>query len=72
MEDIKYEIHFLFEGVSPIPNGVIAIGADKVDFVVLDGKIVFSNPTLNKELAMKISSDLKAMLALKSYRIKKN
>lgn len=73
MKDSKaYEIHFLFEGVSPVPNGVITINGDKIDFVVLEGKVIFSDPELDKEMVKKISEDLKAKIALTTYRIKKN
>lgn len=67
-----YEIHFLFEGVSPIPNGIIIVGDEKVDFVVLNDKIIFSDPDMDKELLKKISKDLRAMLTLTTYRIKRN
>lgn len=70
-EATKYEIHALCGGGNIAPNGIIKIGGESIDYVVLEGKLVLSNPNLDKEVAKKIAEDLKQLLTIETYRIKK-
>ena len=41
-----FEIHFLSNGPSMIPSGIIKIGSRISDFIAIGGKIVLSDPTI--------------------------
>lgn len=71
MEKAKYEIHPLFEGTKIAPNGIIKMDGETIDYVVLEGKLVLSDPNLDKELVKQIAKDLKELLTIETYRIKK-
>lgn len=71
MEKAKYEIHPLFEGTKITPNGIIKMNGETIDYVVLDGKLVLSNPNLDKETVRQIAKDMKKLLTIETYRIKK-
>ena len=71
MEKAKYEIHPLFEGTKIAPNGIIKMNGETIDYVVLDGKLVLSNPNLDKETVRQIAKDMKKLLTIETYRIKK-
>ncbi len=71
MEKAKYEIHPLFEGTKIAPNGIIKMNGETIDYVVLDGKLVLSDPNLDKETVRQIAKDMKKLLTIEIYRIKK-
>ena len=71
MEKAKYEIHPLFEGTKITPNGIIKMNGETIDYVVLDGKLVLSDPNLDKETVRQIAKDMKKLLTIEIYRIKK-
>ena len=66
----KFEICPLFEGSKIAPNGIIKVNGETIDYVVLDGKLVLSNPNLDKELVKQIAKDLEEQLTIETYRIK--
>ena len=66
----KFEICPLFECSKIAPNGIIKVNGETIDYVVLDGKLVLSNPNLDKELVKQIAKDLKEQLTIETYRIK--
>lgn len=66
----KFEICPLFEGSKIAPNGIIKVNGETIDYVVLNGKLVLSDPNLDKELVKQIAKDLKEQLTIETYRIK--